>query len=223
MFLHKKLNFLALGGDLHQALGDESVGSHGAQILALTGTDRNGAVFHIPVTDDQHIGDLLHLGLTDLVAQLFAAVVAFGMEYTDADGQKKTPYIIHRTSLGCYERTLAYLIERYAGALPLWMMPTQVKVLPITDRAHEYAKELSAKLNSLNIHAETDCRSEKLGYKIREAQLQKIPYMLVIGDRDMENGTVSVRTRKGDDLGAMTPDEFIAKCLMEIATKSKEV
>ena len=103
------------------------------------------------------------------------------------------------------------------------MMPTQVKVLPITDRAHEYAKELSAKLNGLNIHAETDCRSEKLGYKIREAQMQKIPYMLVIGDRDMENGTVSVRTRKGEDLGAMTPDEFIAKCLMEIATKSKEV
>ena len=147
----------------------------------------------------------------------------FGMEYTDSDGQKKTPYIIHRTSLGCYERTLAYLIERYAGALPLWMMPTQVKVLPITDRAHEYAKELSDKLNAMNIHAETDCRSEKLGYKIREAQMQKIPYMLVIGDRDMENGTVSVRTRKGEDLGAMTPDAFIAKCLMEIATKSKEV
>ena len=147
----------------------------------------------------------------------------FGMEYTDSDGQKKTPYIIHRTSLGCYERTLAYLIERYAGALPLWMMPTQVKVLPITDRAHEYAKDLADKLNALNIHAETDCRSEKLGYKIREAQMQKIPYMLVIGDRDMENGTVSVRTRKGEDLGAMTPDAFIAKCLMEIATKSKEV
>ena len=147
----------------------------------------------------------------------------FGMEYTDADGQKKRPYIIHRTSLGCYERTLAYLIEKYAGALPLWMMPTQVKVMPITDRAHEYAKDLAAKLNAANIHAETDCRSEKLGYKIREAQMQKIPYMLVVGDRDMENGTVSVRTRKGDDLGAMTPDEFMAKCLMEIATKSKEV
>ena len=147
----------------------------------------------------------------------------FGMEYTDSDGQKKTPYIIHRTAMGCYERTLAYLIETFAGALPLWMMPTQVKVLPITDRAHDYAKDLAAKLNALNIHAETDCRSEKLGYKIREAQMQKIPYMLVIGDRDMENGTVSVRTRKGEDLGAMTPDEFIAKCLMEIATKSKEV
>ncbi len=145
----------------------------------------------------------------------------FGMEYTDTDGQKKTPYIIHRTSLGCYERTLAYLIERYAGALPLWMMPTQVKVLPITDRAHEYGKELAAKLEAAGIRTEVDLRSEKLGYKIREAQLQKIPYMLVIGDRDMENGTVSVRTRTGEDLGAMTPDEFMAKCLLEIATKAK--
>ena len=147
----------------------------------------------------------------------------FGMEYTDADGQKKRPYIIHRTSLGCYERTLAYLIEKYAGALPLWMMPTQVKVMPITDRAHEYAKKLVEDLNSVNIHAEGDYRSEKLGYKIREAQMQKIPYMLVVGDRDMENGTVSVRTRKGDDLGAMTPAEFTAKCLMEIASKTKEI
>ena len=119
-------------------------------------------------------------------------------------------------------RTILH-VERYAGALPLWMMPTQVKVLPITDRAHEYAKELSAKLNALNIHSETDCRSEKLGYKIREAQVNKIPYMLVVGDRDIENGTVSVRTRKGEDLGAMTPAEFLAKVLLENATKSKEV
>ena len=145
------------------------------------------------------------------------------MEYTDSDGQKKTPYIIHRTSLGCYERTLAYLIERYAGALPLWMMPTKVKVMPITDRAHEYCKGLVAQLEAAGIQAEGDYRSEKLGYKIREAQMQKIPYMLVIGDRDMENGTVSVRTRKGEDLGAMTPQEFTAKCLMEIASKSTEV
>ena len=147
----------------------------------------------------------------------------FGMEYTDADGQKKLPYIIHRTSLGCYERTLAYLIEKYAGALPLWMMPTQVKVLPITDRAHDYAESLVKKLSDAGIRAESDLRSEKLGYKIREAQMQKIPYMLVVGDRDIENGTVSVRTRKGDDLGAMTPDAFLSKCLTEIATKTKDV
>ena len=145
----------------------------------------------------------------------------FGMEYTDADGQKKRPYIIHRTSLGCYERTLAYLIEKYAGALPLWMMPTQVKVMPITDRAHEYAKSLTEKLNAVNIWAEGDYRSEKLGYKIREAQMQKIPYMLVVGDRDMENGTVSVRTRGGVDLGAMSVDAFMGRCLTEIATKDR--
>ena len=145
----------------------------------------------------------------------------FGMEYTDVDGQKKTPYIIHRTSLGCYERTLAYLIERYAGALPLWMMPTQVKVLPVTDRAHDYAKSLVSQLLAAGIQGEGDYRSEKLGYKIREAQLQKIPYMLVVGDRDMENGTVSVRTRSGEDLGAMSMADFIAKCRREIDTKAK--
>ena len=147
----------------------------------------------------------------------------FGMEYTDSDGQKKIPYIIHRTSMGCYERTLALLIEKYAGALPLWLMGTQVKVMPITDRAHEYAKGLVQQLKDAGIRAEGDYRSEKLGYKIREAQVNKIPYMLVVGDRDIVNGTVSVRTRKGEDLGAMTPGEFTAKCLMEIATKSKEV
>ena len=145
----------------------------------------------------------------------------FGMEYTDQNGQKATPYIIHRTSLGCYERTLAYLIEKYAGALPLWMAPTQVRILPITDRAHDYAKQLEAQLFSKGIRTESDLRSEKLGYKIREAQMQKIPYMLVVGDRDIENGTVSVRTRGGEDLGAMKPEDFMAKCLHEIETKQR--
>ena len=146
----------------------------------------------------------------------------FGMEYVDADGQKKNPYIIHRTSLGCYERTLAYPIEKYAGALPLWMMPTQVRVLPITDRAHDYASGLVEKLCAAGIRAESDLRSEKLGYKIREAQMQKIPYMLVVGDRDVENGTVSLRTRTGEDLGAMAPEAFITRCLEHIASKSRE-
>ena len=146
----------------------------------------------------------------------------FGMEYTDADGQKKIPYIIHRTSLGCYERTLAYLIERFAGAFPLWLAPDQVVVLPVTDRAHEYAKRVEEQLKAAGIRAEGDYRSEKLGYKIREHQLKKVPYMLVVGDRDMENGTVSVRTRGGEDLGAMTADEFIAKALVEIATKKRD-
>ena len=145
----------------------------------------------------------------------------FGMEYTDTDGKKRIPYIIHRTSLGCYERTLAYLIERYAGALPTWMMPEQVRVLPITDRAHDYAAGIVRKLTEAGVFAEGDYRSEKLGYKIREAQMQKIPYMLVIGDRDMENNTVSVRTRAGEDLGAMSLEDFTAKILEEIRTKAR--
>ena len=146
----------------------------------------------------------------------------FGMEYTDQNGQKVRPYIIHRTSLGCYERTLAYLIEKYAGALPLWMMPTQVRVLPITDRVHDYAQEIVDRLRDAGIRAESDYRSEKLGYKIREAQMQKIPYMLVVGDRDMENQTVSVRTRAGVDLGAMSVDDFRTKCRAEIDTKVRD-
>ena len=146
----------------------------------------------------------------------------FGMEYTDQNGQKVRPYIIHRTSLGCYERTLAYLIEKYAGALPLWMMPTQVRVLPITDRAHDYAQEIVDRLRDAGIRAESDYRSEKLGYKIREAQMQKIPYMLVVGDRDMENQTVSGRTRAGGDLGAMSVDDFRTKCRAEIDTKVRD-
>ena len=146
----------------------------------------------------------------------------FGMEYTDQNGQKVRPYIIHRTSLGCYERTLAYLIEKYAGALPLWMMPTQVRVLPITDRAHDYAQEIVDRLRDAGIRAESDYRSEKLGYKIREAQMQKIAYMLVVGDRDMENQTVSVRTRAGVDLGAMSVDDFRTKCRAEIDTKVRD-
>ena len=146
----------------------------------------------------------------------------FGMEYTDQNGQKVRPYIIHRTSLGCYERTLAYLIEKYAGALPLWMMPTQVRVLPITDRAHDYAQEIVDRLRDAGIRAESDYRSEKLGYKIREAQMQKIPYMLVVGDRDMVNQTVSVRTRAGVDLGAMSVDDFRTKCRAEIDTKVRD-
>lgn len=143
----------------------------------------------------------------------------FGMEYTDADGQKKLPYIIHRTSLGCYERTLAYLIEEYAGAFPLWLSPTQVKVMTITNRADDAARAIAEKLDSLGIRCELDLRNEKIGFKIREAQMDKIPYMFVLGDKEAENGTVAVRGRKGD-LGTMGVDEIIAKLMEEIRTKA---
>ena len=134
----------------------------------------------------------------------------FGMEYTDQNGQKVRPYIIHRTSLGCYERTLAYLIETYAGALPTWMAPEQVRFLPVTDRAVDYCKEQAAKLTAQGYRVTVDTRSEKIGKKIRDAQMEKIPYMLIVGDRDIEAGTVSPRNRADGDLGAMTLDAFTA-------------
>ncbi|MEG0894238.1 MAG: threonine--tRNA ligase [Oscillospiraceae bacterium] len=145
----------------------------------------------------------------------------FGMEYADADGQKKNPYIIHRTSIGCYERTLALLIEKYAGAFPTWLAPVQAKILPISVHQHEYAKELLAKLQAEGVRAEFDDRNEKIGYKIREAQLEKVPYMLVIGDKEVEANAVGVRSRKDGDIGAMGVSEFIAKIKEEINTKAK--
>lgn len=144
----------------------------------------------------------------------------FGMEYVDADGVKKNPYIIHRTSIGCYERTLALLLEKYAGALPLWLMPTQVKVLPIGERHHEYAKALGEKLSAAGLRVEVDDRNEKIGYKIREAQLDKIPYMLVCGDKEVESGEVSVRHRSKGDLGSMNADAFQELALEEVREKT---
>ncbi len=146
----------------------------------------------------------------------------FGMEYVDADGQKKRPYIIHRTSLGCYERTLAYLIEKYAGALPTWMAPEQVRVLSVTDRAADYANALVAKLSELGYRAEADVTSEKIGKKIRLAQMDKVPYMLVVGDRDMAENTVSVRHRAEGDLGAMSFDSFAALLKDVVDSKAKK-
>ena len=145
----------------------------------------------------------------------------FGMEYVDKDGTKKNPYIIHRTSIGCYERTLALLIEKYAGAFPAWLAPTQVKVLPISDNQLDYAKGVVAKLKAAGMRVELDDRNEKIGYKIREAQLEKVPYMLVVGDKEVEAGAVAVRSRKNGDMGAMPADEFIAKLVLEVANKER--
>ncbi len=149
----------------------------------------------------------------------FAAGKAFDMSYIDANGEKKTPFVIHRSSIGCYERTLAMLIEKYAGAFPLWISPLQVKILSVTDRSIDYAKSLADKLTYAGIRVECDFRSEKIGRKIRDAQLEKIPYMLVLGDREVENGsTVSVRERNGENY-EMSTDEFIAKIVFEDKNK----
>ena len=143
----------------------------------------------------------------------------FDMEYVDKDGKKKNPYIIHRTSIGCYERTLALLIEKYAGAFPMWLAPTQVKILPIADRHHDYAYDLKKELEAHGMRVEVDDRSEKIGYKIREAQLEKVPYMFVVGDKDIESDQVSVRHRKEGDLGSMPLSQFIEMAEKEIDSK----
>ena len=144
----------------------------------------------------------------------------FGMEYVDADGTTKNPYIIHRTSIGCYERTLALLIEKYAGAFPAWLAPTQVKVLPIGERQHEYAQTVVEKLKAAGMRVEYDDRNEKIGYKIREAQLEKVPYMLVIGDKEAEAGAVAVRSRKEGDKGVMPVSAFIDMLTDEVQKKT---
>ena len=146
----------------------------------------------------------------------------FGMEYTDRDNTQKTPYIIHRTSLGCYERTLALLLEKYNGALPTWLMGTQAVVIPVVEDFAGYGKEVVDRMRAAGIRAELDDRNEKLGYRIREAQLRKTPYMIVVGEEEQNSGTVTVRARKEGNGGKFTVDEFIAKLKEEIDTKAHD-
>ena len=144
----------------------------------------------------------------------------FDLEYTGADGEKHCPDMIHRVVFGSIERFIGIITEHFAGAFPVWLSPVQVKVMPITDRTSDYAKDVAAKLSTAGVRVETDLRNEKIGYKIREAQMQKTPYMLVIGDREAESGAVAVRTRGGEDLGAMPLDEFIERITGEIKSRS---
>ncbi len=173
---------------------------------------------------DFHIEDCLgrtwQCGTIQLDSQL---PERFSLEYTGSDGLKHRPVMIHRVVFGSIERFIGIITEQFAGAFPLWLAPVQVKVLPITDRVHPYAQQVVDALTASGIRVEGDLRSEKLGYKIREAQGQKVPYMLVIGDKECENGTVAVRTRTGADLGAMPLADFIAKCQSEVAAKSREI
>ena len=145
----------------------------------------------------------------------------FGMEYVDSNNQMATPYIIHRTSLGCYERTLALILEKYAGALPLWLAPTQAVIIPINSDCEAYAEGVKARMDALNMRVEIDARNETMGKKIREAQLQKVPYVIVVGNNEVESGTVSLRARGGIDCGAMSIDEMTNKLFTEIIEKKK--
>ena len=146
----------------------------------------------------------------------------FGLEYTGADSEKHCPVMIHRVVFGSIERFIGIITEHYAGAFPVWLSPVQAMIMPITDRVNDYATELKEKLSAAGVRVETDLRNEKIGYKIREAQMQKLPYMLVVGDKEKEAGTVAVRTRGGVDLGTMPVDEFIAKITAQIKSRSND-
>ena len=152
----------------------------------------------------------------------FCLPAKFHLTYVDKDGTEKTPVVLHRAILGSLDRFMAYLIEETKGKFPTWLAPVQVKVLPLTDRTAQVCDNIASELDELGLRVEVDHRNEKLGYKIREAQLQRIPYMLVVGDRDVENGVVSVRSRKGGDLGAMTLDAFKEKILEEVKTRARD-
>lgn len=190
--------------------------------LNINYTEEEGeAAFYGPKLDIQ-IRNVFGKEDTLITVQIdFQLAEKFGMQYTDSDGQKKYPYVIHRTSIGCYERTLALLIEKYAGALPTWLAPVQVRILPLTDKHHEYAQELQKLLQYKNVRVEVDLRNEKIGYKIRAAQMEKVPYMLVLGDKELDNRTVAVRSRKEGDMGSLTIEEFMNKLINEIETRAK--
>ena len=191
--------------------------------MGIDYTEEDGeAAFYGPKLDIQ-IKNVYGKEDTLITIQIdFQLAERFGMEYVDSDGTKKYPYVIHRTSIGCYERTLALLLEKYAGALPTWLAPIQVKVLPISDHYMEYANSVSEELQNVGIRVEVDTRKEKIGYKIREAQLEKVPYMLIVGEKEQAEGAVSVRDRKEGDTGSVKLDEFIDTILKKVASKSKD-
>ena len=201
---------------------------HNQEILKEAITEM-GKSFTINEGDGAFYGPKLDFHLSDSIGRTWQCGTIqldsqlperFELEYVGEDGAKHRPVMIHRVVLGSIERFIGVITEHFAGAFPTWLAPVQVKVMPITDRTAEYAKKVAAELESAGVRVETDLRNEKIGYKIREAQSKKIPYMLIVGDKEAEAGTVSVRTRAGGDLGAVALAEFQAKLLEEIRTRS---
>ena len=191
--------------------------------------DENGVDYKIGIDEAAFYGPKLDIQIKNVFGKEDTIVTIqidmllakkFGMEYVDSNNQMVTPYIIHRTSMGCYERTLALLIEKYAGAFPLWLAPEQVRILPIGDEHIEYSKKLKERLVAAGLRAELDDSSNTIGYKIRATQMQKVPYMLVIGAKEMETGSVAVRNRAGETV-TKTIDEFLADALLEVAEKRR--
>ncbi len=209
-------------------MGDEAVW-HFAEETLQTAITELGKDFQLNPGDGAFYGPKLDFHLSDSLGRTWQCGTIqldmqmperFDLEYVGEDGEKHRPIMIHRALLGSIERFLGVITEHFAGAFPAWLSPVQVKVLPVTDRAAEYAGEAARKLDAQGFRAEVDGRSEKIGKKIREATLEKIPYMLVVGDRDMEAGTVSVRRRSGEDLGAMSLEQFAALLSDEVEKKT---
>ena len=193
--------------------------------------EANGKPYKVNEGDGAFYGPKIDFHLKDCIGRTwqcgtcqldFQMPERFDMTYVGADGEKHRPVMIHRTAFGSIERFIGILIEQFAGAFPLWLAPVQVKVIPVSERHLEYAGQIRDQLHAAGLRCEVDDRSEKMGYKIREAQMMKIPYMLVVGDKEIENGTVAVRSRAGGDLGVMEPAAFLAKAQEEIASRALE-
>lgn len=191
----------------------------------------NGKPYEINEGDGAFYGPKIDFHLRDSLGRTwqcgtiqldFQMPERFDLTYTGEDGEKHRPVMVHRVVFGSIERFIAILTEHYAGAFPMWLAPVQVKVLPISDVTRDYAQKITDQLEAAGIRVEIDTRNEKIGYKIREAQLQKIPYMLVVGEKEQQNGTVSVRGRKAGDLGSMTLEAFLKKAKEEIDTKAAD-
>ena len=211
-------------------MGDEAVWKFAEDTLQAAITEM-GKDFIINAGDGAFYGPKLDFHLSDSLGRTWQCGTIqldmqmperFELEYVGEDGEKHRPIMIHRALLGSIERFIGVITEHFAGAFPAWLSPVQVKTLTITDRANGYAAEIAATLDRAGFRAETDVRNEKIGKKIREATLEKIPYMLVVGDRDIENGTVSVRHRSGEDLGAMSLDQFLELLGREVAAKERK-
>jgi len=209
-------------------IGTEEMRSYSEKVLKEV-LDDGGWEYVLNPGDGAFYGPKIDFHLRDAIGRTwqcgtiqldFQMPERFDLEYTGADGAKHRPIMVHTTALGSIERFIGILTEHYAGAFPMWLAPVQATILPITDRTAEYADEIAAKLEAEGLRVEVDHRNEKIGYKIREAQMQKIPYMLVLGDKEAEAGTVAVRTRAGGDEGAMSADEFIERALKEIKERA---
>lgn len=209
-------------------IGDEATWQRATDALKEAITEL-GKEFVINEGDGAFYGPKLDFHLSDCLGRTWQCGTIqldmqlperFELEYTGADGAKHRPVMIHRVVFGSIERFIGVITEHFAGAFPTWLAPVQVKLMDMTDRTREATEQIAAKLEAVGIRTETDLRNEKIGFKIREAQLHKVPYMLIIGDKEVENGVVAVRARKDGDLGTMSLDAFIEKVLNEIKTRS---